>query len=629
MNDLIAHERRPLWLARGPWLLLLIIAAAVYFGSYYRHGINFRDEGGTLTLLGGRILNGEVPFRDVELGYNVGWFMPIAGLFGITGVNFVALRIFFLVLSAIAAVLAFLTVERVARHAGRHKLAAPLAFLTGLMLVVVPGMIFKNYNPLAAVANSWCLVGFILARGIKESCWRGLVGGLILGATWLVRIDLGTFFSVLWLGVLFLRLFGLPGTKGERFAACLIGFVLLVVGVAAMHAPVVWDAYRRGYDKQFLGAYPNHWRTLAMRVPVLNELVKPKPAPVVGDAKPIPVAMALPSQPAAAAPSKQEGTWKNETLPRVSWNDVQSASDKRRNDVLGLFLLTYLPLLTILPLVAWAVSRWFGAVRNGQDANSSLAALALLGGALTMFPQFFLWRPDAPHLSEFGPGYWTAVIGATVLLSASARSRVGGVLMTLLILANAGVWLWRMVPDRWCGTIAARVNRETLFEGENGVRVYEQKKTVAWMNDVLKLIRERSGPNDFLIAYPYHPSFNVLANRRTYEKNVYVDNATAKPGWGKAAIERIDAHRPAIIIISDWDINGSDASRFRNWAPDTYAHVRANYELLGTFDEKEKFEVYARKTPAAVPAPSVEPAAQPAPAATPTPEVPAPAPPQQ
>jgi hypothetical protein len=122
-----------------------------------------------------------------------------------------------------------------------------------------------------------------------------------------------------------------------------------------------------------------------------------------------------------------------------------------------------------------------------------------------------------------------------------------------------------MLPDRWCGTIAAMENRKTMFEGENGVRVFEQKKTVAWMDDVLRLIRERSGPNDYLVAYPYHPSFNVLGNRRTYEKNVYIDNATAKPGWGKLAIQRIEKNKPAIIIVSDWDINGTDASRFRNW----------------------------------------------------------------
>jgi hypothetical protein len=90
VKELAEQARRPLWLTRWPWLLLLLLVAAVYYGSYYRHGINFRDEGGTLTLLGQRLLHGEVPFRDVELGYNVGWFGPIVALFKVTGVHFVA-----------------------------------------------------------------------------------------------------------------------------------------------------------------------------------------------------------------------------------------------------------------------------------------------------------------------------------------------------------------------------------------------------------------------------------------------------------------------------------------------------------------------------------------------------------
>ena len=621
MNDHPEHARRPIWLLRWPWVILLVIVAAVYYGSYFRHGINFRDEGGTLTLLGQRVMNGEVPFREVELGYNVGWFLPIAGLFKLIGVDFVGLRVFFFVLSTLAAVFGFLIVERAVRHAGRRGLALPLAFATGLLLIAVPGMTFKNYNPLAAVANSWALMGFIFARGVKESCWRALVGGLILGATWLVRIDLGTFFTVLWLGTLFFRLFGQPGTIGERFAASTLGLLIIAVGVGVMHAPVLWDAHRRDYWPQFVGAYPNHWKTLVNRIPGLTASSS-APAPKADEPVASTPAAATPAAPASATPAPKKGTWKNETLPRLHWSEVTGASEKNRNNVLGLFLLTYFPLLIMLPLIGWAVVRWVRAISTHGDSSGPLTALVLIGGALTMFPQFFFWRPDAPHLSEFGPGYWTAVIAAVALLGPGTSWRNMARVLAVLVFLHAGLWLWRMLPDRWCGTIAARENRKTMFEGENGVRVFEQKKTATWMNDVLRLIRERSGPNDYLVAYPYHPSFNVLGNRRTYEKNVYVDNATAKPGWGKLAIQRIEKNKPAIIIVSDWDINGTDASRFRNWANDVYAHIKQHYELIGTFDEKEKFEFFVRKpigappdVPAAPPAPTVPPPSPEPPAA--------------
>ena len=578
---------------------MLILIAAVYYGSYYRHGINFRDEGGTLTLSGKRLLDGEIPFKDVELGYNVGWFLPIAGLFKITGANFVGLRVFFMALCALTSVLGFLTVERAARHAGRRALALVLGFLTGVLLIVVPGMLFKNYNPLAVVANSWALLGFVLAHNARAACWRALMGGLILGATWLARIDLGTFFSVLWLGTFALRIAAPPGKFSERLVLAVVGLLIVVGSAAAIHVPVLWDSYRRGYSTEFIGSYSSHWKMMMNRLPGILKPADPaaaktetKPSVAKGD----PAAAAPAAVAAAQVPTPaKRGAYKNETLPRTSWSDVQQADDKKRDDVLGLFLLTYFPLLTILPLAVCAFARWFRAARAGEDGTCPLGALVLLGGALTMFPQFFFWRPDSPHLSEFGPGYWTAVIGATALLGAGMSWRVPARLLTVVIARHCGVGLWRMGPDRWGGTIAAREARKTIFEGENGTRVFEQKKTVAWMNDVLKLIRERSGADDYLIAYPYHPSFNVIANRRTYEKNVYIDNAKAGPGWNKAAIERIQNFRPAIIIISDWDVNGTEASRFRNFGNDVYLYVRANYDHLGTFDEKEKFEVYARK----------------------------------
>jgi hypothetical protein len=43
------------------------------------------------------------------------------------------------------------------------------------------------------------------------------------------------------------------------------------------------------------------------------------------------------------------------------------------------------------------------------------------------------------------------------------------------------------------------------------------------------------------VAYPYHPAINLLANRRTYEKNVYIDNATRNKNWDADAIARFEA----------------------------------------------------------------------------------------
>jgi len=569
---------------------VLLILAAIYYGSYYRHGINFRDEGGTLVLLGKRLHDGEVPFKDVVLGYNVGWFYPIVALFKVTGVSFVSLRVYCFCLSTLAALLGFMTVHRVARHVGMRQWANVIAFAVAVILILVPGMTFKNYNPLAVVANTWCITSFVLTALDKRQCLlRAGIGGMVLGATWLTRIDLGTFFTFLWIGVCVARIVADRLALAQRALVVTVSLVMVLSGVALMHAPVVLDAKSRGFYDQFVAQYPAFWKSIGLNLQIrsTSKTEKMGSAPVT-EAKPASQSVATPK------PEKQH-SWSGEILGRTSWEDVQNAKEKNKSDVMGLFLLTWIPLLSIVWLIIWAVVRWIKAARSGSDDTTvALASLALIGGSLTMFPQFFFWRPDAPHLSEFGPGFFVALTG-TIILLASKSSLVLRAGTAVVIVLNVTLYLWRMFPDRWTGTIAARENRETVFEGANGTRLYVSKHEAEWMNAVQDLIRKHSGPKDYLLAYPYHPSFNVIADRPTYEKNVYIDNATAKPGWDKGAIERIKKHQPAVIIIGAWAVNGTEKSRFKNWAETTYQYVRANYSFVGEYDKKEKFEVFVRR----------------------------------
>jgi hypothetical protein len=59
--------------------LVIIVAAICYYGSYLQYWFNPHDEGGTAAFIAMRLLGGQVPFKDVELGYNLGWFWPIVG----------------------------------------------------------------------------------------------------------------------------------------------------------------------------------------------------------------------------------------------------------------------------------------------------------------------------------------------------------------------------------------------------------------------------------------------------------------------------------------------------------------------------------------------------------------------
>ena len=89
------------------------IFAMIYYAAYYRSGLNFSGEGGTVAIIAMRLLDGQRPIVDTFLGYNVMWFYPVAWLFQVTGPDYTALRIFFFALCTVTGILAFFVVRRV------------------------------------------------------------------------------------------------------------------------------------------------------------------------------------------------------------------------------------------------------------------------------------------------------------------------------------------------------------------------------------------------------------------------------------------------------------------------------------------------------------------------------------
>ncbi len=569
-----SHGRlRQLAASRRAWFALLCIFAVSHYASYFQHGLNFRDEGGTVALVAQRMLAGERPFTDVALGgYNVLWFWPVVGLFKTVGVDFVALRAFCFVLATITALLVFWMVDRASRRPW-------LAFLVATMAVLVPGMTFKNYMPLLAVANSAALLGFTLAG--RDRWWRLVVGGGVLGATWLIRVDLGIFFTALWLGGGILGALHRGLTARARITSVLGAPLALTGIVVACHLPFYADARKRGYDASFTAQY-SLWPKM-----MVGELRRLAPAPRPA----LPAAKVAPVEPVAAKAPIAKAAAGRGILRRKGWRDIFAAptADQRL-----LAVLLYLPLFSLVPLAIGALGQWVRALGSTvpDAAPRALAALLVIGGALTVFPQYFFFRPDSPHLSEFSPAFWAAVATAPFLLGLRGWTAR---LCAALLLGHAAIFLWRMWPDRWAGTIWVRKDRRTLFEAENGVRVFLTKREALNLAALRETIRAHSQPGDYLVAYPYHPALNLLSNLRTYERDVYVDNATRGARWSQEAIARIEQNRPAVIILSEWAVNGHDESRFSAWAGAARAWIEQNYEGQGTFPvSSDRFEVFTR-----------------------------------
>lgn len=76
-------------------LAALTVTGCLYYGSYYNYFFNWADKG-SVALIAERLANGERPYLDVEIGYGVLWFHPIAFLFKVFGVKFLVVRAWFI-----------------------------------------------------------------------------------------------------------------------------------------------------------------------------------------------------------------------------------------------------------------------------------------------------------------------------------------------------------------------------------------------------------------------------------------------------------------------------------------------------------------------------------------------------
>ena len=221
--------------------LVVAVFAIIYYSLYYRSGLNFSGEGGTVALVAMRLLEGQRPIVDTFLGYNVMWFYPVAWLFQLVGPDYTALRIYFFGLCTITGVLAFFIVRRVTGSGWFSILAA-------LGPVLIPGMIFRNYMAFLAMLNMLVLLQayvFEQPSKFRQVLWT-IAAGISLGLTFLMRIDLGTFFTLISAGLIVLFPFS-RRQFGASLAFAATGAFLAAMMFCLIHAPFYVDAVKRGY----------------------------------------------------------------------------------------------------------------------------------------------------------------------------------------------------------------------------------------------------------------------------------------------------------------------------------------------------------------------------------------------
>ena len=541
----------------------LVLFATVYYSLIYRYALNLADEG-SVALLSQRLLHGERPFLNVSLGYNVLWFYPISTLFRLFGTNLLLMRTYFFGISTASGLIAFMLLRR---------LDAPLwlAFAQGLAVISVTGQYFKAYIPFLVISNLFAITLFLTSQ---RKALLSVGAGLLLGTTYLIRIDIGIFLTAIWFGVILLHAVLLD----RRLRLNLIVAGNFFLGVAVMHLPFIYDAYHRHFLQPFAEQYSNV-AGLILR-PIL-----PRPTQTVAKNQ---------DQTGVGHASATAGTVMEThsvmvdkpptLLRRRPFQQIFQKSPRIEYRLLA--FLTYIPPLLICALFLaglylclskkFAVDRW-------------LLFSALLGGCLTAFPQFYFFRPDLPHLIEFMSGGLAALTCAGWLLwSSQGRGRLStAFFMTIALVAIC--YLLLTLPNQYGGTLAIRLDRHTNFRGANGADVFLTKDEYEEVNTLFSATVWNSTKKDYVACYPYLPGVNFITARPTFQSLLYIDNVTQSPDWQQVEIDKIKKFRPAVIVIDDWTINGTEESRFSHWAMQMTKFIESHYRLVATMNSKKVF----------------------------------------
>ena len=514
------------------WSAILALSLA-YYAFYLNSGFNFSDAGNYAQICF-ELLLGRDP-NEFAINYGILWFKIGQILFYLFGADFGLIKLLFFFCIIVTNILVFYTVHL----ATSSRL---LAFGAAVTTMLVPAFPPTSFYALCVMLNVAVQMRLIQKHA---SPWHAILAGAVLAFTFQIRPDFGYVFVVPLAVVIILASYAsvsrsdnstrIQFGKNLGFSA-LGGFVsVLVIGLIAS----VIGGYTDVLLRQFM-EYPT------MMAGYLLDGIRQLTA--------------------GPAPS---GLYVPELLQRPNLVDILSGDWGNAQ----LSLLIYLPTLLFIIFVLFNVPLFFRFLNNHQKGPFTQNIVAL-SAALATFPHYFFYRPDMSHIANFMPGYIVLVAIFVSQIYGHIRSgnqkwrRFGAASIFFLLALNIGIYLWVGMQSPATGSIAVAIERTEKFSADNGVDVLVtpvEKSDLEFLQDV---IVQNSLRGDAIVCVPYCPGVAFMTARKMLLPNFYVDDTylLQKPDWLPSAINLISESSPAVIIVIDWAINGTEQSRFTNWA---------------------------------------------------------------
>ena len=509
----------------------ILLLSALYYGLYLNVGYSAADDG-NYAQIAYELYLGRSP-EELAINYGILWFKIGESLFHAFGVNYLLVKIFFFAVITATNILIFYSI---------NMLSGSRAFAVVMTAVplIVPAFPATAFYGFCIMLNAAAQMRF--ATKITQVTWiDAAIAGAALSVSFQIRPDFGYIWTVpLALLLLAATVKGKSSRKAwELFGTAFAAFLIV-------QAPLLLGALNGGYAELVLQQYMSYPATMVeyalsgVRTLVSGNIVQPDSA---GGA----------------------------SLQRPGLTAIGSADSARAS----LAILVYLPVIAIGGFVTVNMllfaKRWH-AGRIDVVAQSLVALFA----AAAAFPHYFFYRPDLSHVANFMPGY--VILAAAIILQLYRARQTTPVpwqrwvtltgLSVAVIHLTFYVWVGLQTPGT--GSIAVATGRAEPFQASNGIDVTVSAAEKVQLEIVRSVILQNSDPEDRVICVPYCPGFAFMSERQMLFKNFYVDDSmpVLDPNWIPGAIKLTKDVRPPVVIVMDWAINGTEKSRFKNWASD-------------------------------------------------------------
>ena len=581
-----------------PGLVVFAVLATIayfYYGAFYNYGFNIPDEG-SVALISEKLYKGERPFIDVSIGYGLLWYYPIACLFKLFGIKLYLMRIYFFVLAFASSLFTYalllqLTQKRV------------VALSVALLVLTFPGVMFMTYIPLLVISGAYVLFLFNV-KTLKSTInpWLALfLNGIYLSLAFLIRGDIATTYTLLFL--LYHTLSALQSCIREGSPKQLLIVPARFLGIAIIilitALPFALHAKANGYLEGFLNQYSQFAEQLVVKVHDRYFLQSQKNAlPTAGTFQVGALSnpgtlqtVALAKAAALSADNLPAGTLLQ--LPAISFFSAKAPH--------AFLFVTYFPIFIFASIWLYLGIGFFAERFSAQRVADFICErthllILSLGVCFSTFLQFFVWRPDMSHFSEFMPGFMILLAYFLFILGQRNNTTVGIItvprpafyfaclLSTIFLIAFASVCEDGLI---------IRKNRDFRLQMEKGIDVRLTGYEYSGIKRIVALVKENSKPDDFVLCFPYCPGINFIADRPTFQHSLYADDGflISEPWWLDKMRLDIAIRKPKVILINDWAINGTEISRFRNWAKPLYDEITRTYRLQDRIMGYEIFSV--------------------------------------